>query len=51
MCYEALQPYTKSKVTAHTCTLRRAMNLIRPKIIKASHPKMRNAYNNKYTSK
>jgi hypothetical protein len=41
----------QNKANAHTCMLRKAMNLIRPKITKASHPKMRNAYNNKYTSK
>jgi hypothetical protein len=39
------------QATAHTCTLRRAMNLIGPKITKANHPNMRNAYKNKYTSK
>jgi hypothetical protein len=37
--------------TAHTCALRKAMNLIILKITKASHPDMRNAYKNKYTSK
>jgi hypothetical protein len=40
-----------TQATAHTCTLRRAMNLIVPKITKASRPNMRNAYKNKYTSK
>jgi hypothetical protein len=39
------------KATAHTCILRRAMNLIIPKITKASYQNMRNAYKNKYTSK
>jgi hypothetical protein len=39
------------KATAHTCTRRRAMNLIIPKITKASYQNMRNAYKNKYTSK
>jgi hypothetical protein len=29
----------------------KAMNLIIQKITKASHPNMRNAYKNKYTSK
>jgi hypothetical protein len=33
------------------CTLRKAMNSIIPKITKASHPNMRNAYKTKYTSK
>jgi hypothetical protein len=39
------------QATAHTCTLRKAMNLNIWKITKASHPNMRNAYKNKYTSK
>jgi hypothetical protein len=36
-----------NKVTAHTCTLRRAMKLNIPKIIKTSYQKMINAYKNK----
>jgi hypothetical protein len=39
------------QATAHTCTLRRAMNLNLPKITKASYQNMRKAYKNKYTSK
>jgi hypothetical protein len=48
MCYEAFPNLYKP---LHTCTLRKAMNLNIPKITKASHPNMRNAYKNKYTSK
>jgi hypothetical protein len=49
MCYEAFPKPIQA--TAYTCTLRRAMKLIIPKITKASHSNMRNAYKNKYTSK
>jgi hypothetical protein len=39
------------KATEHSCTLRGAMKLIKPKITKASYQNKRNAYKNKYTSK
>jgi hypothetical protein len=35
------------QATAHTCTLRKAMNLNIPKITKASHPNMRNVFTKK----
>jgi hypothetical protein len=38
-----------NKVTAHTCTLRIARELIIPKITKDSYQNMRNAYKNKCT--
>jgi hypothetical protein len=43
--------YKPIQTTAHICILRRAMNLITPKITKDSYQNMRKAYKNKYTSK
>jgi hypothetical protein len=48
MRYEAFPNLHKP---LHTHAIVGAMNLIIPKITKASHPNMRNAYKNKYISK
>jgi hypothetical protein len=41
----------KTKTNAHTCTLRRAMELNIPKRTKASYQNMINAYKHNYTTK